>query len=217
MSTAPRAAVGDATMRRFPAHLRIPRSPDAVPALSVTLTAVGVAFFAIIVASATSGASTSVRFPTRDPRQASDTSVSGQLYRPDGRGPFPGWRARAMSRWSSTASPRAVSTKTPVVDAGRCDGMVSGRDAVGACDALRRSIRELCAADHGNDGRVLAAWLANKTPDNVRAWITSASSFAVVAVEGADLLPEVLHRGAGKRMLHALEAQAARWGLAPSF
>ena len=106
----------------------------------------------------------------------------------------------------------------------------SEADAVAACEALRRSIRELCVADHGHDERVLAAWLANKTPQNVRAWITSPSSFSVVAVENSELrgfgliqgdgeiqmcylVPEVQHRGAGKLMLCALEAQAARWGL----
>jgi hypothetical protein len=60
-------------------------------------------------------------------------------------------------------------------------------DAVVACDVLRRSIRELCVADHGHDEQVLSAWLANKTPENVRAWITSASSFAVVAVDGSEV------------------------------
>ena len=103
-------------------------------------------------------------------------------------------------------------------------------DAVVACDVLRRSIRELCVADHGHDEQVLSAWLANKTPENVRAWITSASSFAVVAVDGSEVrgvglvqrdgeiqmcyvAPEVQYRGAGKLMLCALEEQAARWGL----
>ena len=106
----------------------------------------------------------------------------------------------------------------------------SEADAVAACDVLRRSIRELCVADHGHDEQVLSAWLANKTPENVRAWITSASSFSVVAVDGSEvrgfglvqrdgeiqmcyLVPEVQYRGAGKLMLRALEEQAARWGL----
>jgi hypothetical protein len=59
-------------------------------------------------------------------------------------------------------------------------------DAGAACDVLRRSIRELCVADHGHDEHVLSAWLANKTPENVRAWIRSASS-SVVAVEGSEV------------------------------
>jgi GNAT superfamily N-acetyltransferase len=77
---------------------------------------------------------------------------------------------------------------------------------------------------------VLSTWLANKTPKNVREWITSPSRFSVVAVDGSTvcgfgmlqrdgeiqlcyLVPEVQYRGAGKLMLRALEEQAARWGL----
>ena len=103
-------------------------------------------------------------------------------------------------------------------------------DAAAACDVLRRSIRELCVADHGHDEQVLSAWLANKTPENVRAWIASPSSFGVVADEGSEvrgfaliqsdgeiqmcyLVPEVQYRGAGKLMLRALEEQAVGWGL----
>jgi GNAT superfamily N-acetyltransferase len=103
-------------------------------------------------------------------------------------------------------------------------------DASAACVVLRRSIRELCAADHGHDEAVLASWLANKTPENVRAWLEAPGSFGVVAVEDGQvrgfalvhrhgeialcyLVPEVQHRGAGQLMLRALEDQAARWGL----
>jgi N-acetylglutamate synthase-like GNAT family acetyltransferase len=103
-------------------------------------------------------------------------------------------------------------------------------DAVAACDVLRRSIRELCVADHGNNEKVLSAWLLNKTPRNVRAWISSPTHFAVVAVEnrqvsGFGLIqqdgeiqlcyvsPDIQHRGAGKLLLTALEQQAARWNL----
>lgn len=37
-------------------------------------------------------------------------------------------------------------------------------DAIEACEALRRSITELCVADHRNDPDLLANWLRNKTP-----------------------------------------------------
>jgi hypothetical protein len=37
---------------------------------------------------------------------------------------------------------------------------------------LRRSITELCQVDHGDDPAVVANWLQNKTPDNVRSWIS---------------------------------------------
>lgn len=43
-------------------------------------------------------------------------------------------------------------------------------DAEAACQVLRRSITELCIADHQGDAQSLAAWLANKTPENVRRW-----------------------------------------------
>jgi len=110
----------------------------------------------------------------------------------------------------------------------------SEADAAAACDVLRRSIRELCVADHGGDERTLSRWLANKTPENVRAWITSPASFSVVAVDGTAicgfaliqrdgeiqmcyLAPEAQYRGAGKLMLRALEDRGREWGLAGVF
>jgi GNAT superfamily N-acetyltransferase len=105
-----------------------------------------------------------------------------------------------------------------------------GDDAAAACEVLRRSIRELCVADHQNDEKALGAWLENKTIDNVRAWIASPGNYAVVAVRDADicgfallardgtlracyLVPEVQRLGVGKAMLSALEREASRWGL----
>lgn len=103
-------------------------------------------------------------------------------------------------------------------------------DAETACDVLRRSIQELCVADHQNDGKALGAWLENKTTDNVRAWIASSHNYAVVALRDAKicgfallahdgtlrlcyLVPEVQHFGAGRAMLGALETEASRQGL----
>jgi hypothetical protein len=40
-------------------------------------------------------------------------------------------------------------------------------DAPAACEVLRRSISELCSADHLNDAVILGRWLANKTPEIV--------------------------------------------------
>ena len=104
------------------------------------------------------------------------------------------------------------------------------QDAEAACQVLRRSISELCIADHHNDEKVLSAWLRNKTPANVRTWIISDKYFSLVALrdscicgfamisrEGEIQLlygsPEVHHLGAGKLMLRALEQQALRWNL----
>lgn len=46
---------------------------------------------------------------------------------------------------------------------------------------LRRSITELCAADHQNDPLILNPWLANKTPDNLREWIAREGQVYLVA------------------------------------
>ena len=40
-------------------------------------------------------------------------------------------------------------------------------DAPAACEVIRRSISELCGADHLNDALILGRWLANKTPEIV--------------------------------------------------
>ena len=47
----------------------------------------------------------------------------------------------------------------------------NAEDTEEACQVLRRSIIELCAADHRNDPTLLTAWLSNKTPANVAAWM----------------------------------------------
>ncbi|MCW6512435.1 hypothetical protein [Lichenifustis flavocetrariae] len=40
-------------------------------------------------------------------------------------------------------------------------------DAEAAWAVLRRSILDLCQADHGHDAATLEHWLANKTPETV--------------------------------------------------
>ena len=105
---------------------------------------------------------------------------------------------------------------------------VEDTDAV--VTVLRRSITELCVADHRNDPGVLGAWLENKTAENVRTWIESPRAFMVVAeVRGAVcgvaslgvtggillcyLLPEVQSTGVGRALLAGLEAEARRQGI----
>jgi L-amino acid N-acyltransferase YncA len=98
-------------------------------------------------------------------------------------------------------------------------------DAEAACAVLVRSIKEICAPYYENDETILSQWLLNKTPANVRQWIESDRSYCVVAlnadglivgfasISGCEImlnyvLPEALHRGAGKKMLEALETYA---------
>ena len=102
-------------------------------------------------------------------------------------------------------------------------------DADQACDVLRQSISQLCAADHGNDLAILDAWLANKTPEIVAGWIGQAGSSLLLAVEGDAILgvgamtdageitlnyvaPEARFRGVSRALLKALEARAVERG-----
>jgi L-amino acid N-acyltransferase YncA len=104
------------------------------------------------------------------------------------------------------------------------------KDAKAACAVLVRSITEVCAPYYENDEEMLAQWLENKTPANVRRWIESDRSYCVVAendkgvvvgfasISGCEImlnyvLPEALHRGVGKRMLQALESHAIASGV----
>lgn len=102
-------------------------------------------------------------------------------------------------------------------------------DAAPACEVLRRSITELCVADHHDDPDILARWLANKTPKNVRSWIANPESSMLVATEGNAILavgsvtdggeitlnyvsPDARFRGVSRAMLRALEARAMARG-----
>ena len=61
-------------------------------------------------------------------------------------------------------------------------------DAHSACEVVRRSISELCAADQGNDPAILSQWLKNKTPGNVGSWIARPDNSVLVAVEHGTIL-----------------------------
>jgi acetyltransferase (GNAT) family protein len=71
------------------------------------------------------------------------------------------------------------------------------KDAEEACAVVRRSIAELSHADHQGDAATVSAWLANKTAENMRRWITQA--FVFVATEA---------------LMRQLEQQAAELGVA---
>jgi GNAT superfamily N-acetyltransferase len=103
------------------------------------------------------------------------------------------------------------------------------QDADAACDVLRRSISQLCAADHGNDSAILGRWLTNKTPEIVAGWAKQPGNSLLLAVEGHVVLgvgsvtdageitlnyvaPEARFRGVSRALLGALEARAAERG-----
>ena len=98
-----------------------------------------------------------------------------------------------------------------------------------AAAVLRRSITELCAEDHRGDAAMLAAWLANKTPDSVRRWIGNQHLFvaeedgailgvAALAPTGEITLnyvsPDARLRGVSKALVARLEQEAARLRIA---
>jgi N-acetylglutamate synthase-like GNAT family acetyltransferase len=104
-------------------------------------------------------------------------------------------------------------------------------DAPAACELLRRSIEEGCAADHERRAEILQPWLGNKTPHNVGTWFSSTSNYAVVALDGQQLaglalltqagklalcyvMPGQWRNGIGSAMMRAVEAQARAWDVA---
>jgi GNAT superfamily N-acetyltransferase len=101
----------------------------------------------------------------------------------------------------------------------------TAEDAPAACHVIRRSISELCVADHGNDPAILARWLSNKTPGTVASWIARPHSSLLVAIEQGAILavgsvtdaghvilnyvsPDARFRGVSRALLGALEARA---------
>ena len=92
-------------------------------------------------------------------------------------------------------------------------------DAREACLVVRRSITELCLADHQGDPAILQRWLANKTPANHMFVATEGDAIlgvACVTTCGEVILnyvsPDVRFRGVSKALLQRLEAKAAELG-----
>jgi GNAT superfamily N-acetyltransferase len=103
------------------------------------------------------------------------------------------------------------------------------REAFAACEVLRRSIEQLCIADHHGNAANLDRWLANKTPSIVESWISQPRSSFLVAVEDGVILavgavtdegkvtlnyvsPDARFRGVSRALLRALESRAAERG-----
>lgn len=101
-------------------------------------------------------------------------------------------------------------------------------DASAICDVLSESIQACCKADHHDDPAIVARWLANKTTENVKKWVTASDSVAFVASCGHDMLgvalltghelalcyvvPRALHQGVGKALLQSVEKEASARG-----
>jgi ribosomal protein S18 acetylase RimI-like enzyme len=102
-------------------------------------------------------------------------------------------------------------------------------DAVAACEVMRRSITELCAADHHDDPEILGRWLANKTPGIVASWIAQPGNSVILAIKNGAVvgvgavtdeghillnyvLPAARFQGVSRALLRALEAHAIEGG-----
>ena len=106
---------------------------------------------------------------------------------------------------------------------------LSAHDAADACAVVRQSILHCCACDHHHDPAILSAWLANKTPENLAVWISTPGATAWGAYRGSAMVgvallnraalalcyvvPEALHQGIGKALLHEAEAHAQALGV----
>lgn len=94
---------------------------------------------------------------------------------------------------------------------------------------LRRSITELCLADHNGDADRLERWLSNKTVAHWATWIARDDAVLLVAERDAEVVgvgaatfsgevllnyvhPEARFAGVSKALLAALEAEVWRHG-----
>ncbi|WP_425065436.1 GNAT family N-acetyltransferase [Reyranella sp.] len=106
-------------------------------------------------------------------------------------------------------------------------------DADQGCEVMKRSIRELCIADHQHKAGILDRWLANKHPDVFRGWLRQPGNSLMVAVEHGAVLavgavtdggeitlnyvsPDARFRGISRALLASLERRAVEQGNAIS-
>ena len=104
-------------------------------------------------------------------------------------------------------------------------------DAEFAIGVVRRSIAELCHADHNGDNDEIAKWLENKTSDNMGVWISEPSNVVLVAVDSDAIVgvaamtssghvtlnyvdPAARFSGVSKALLARIEQEAVSLGLA---
>ena len=69
---------------------------------------------------------------------------------------------------------------------------------------LKRSISELCIADHENRPEILERWLSNKTPEIVASWIVQPSNSMLVATNGSAIIGVGLVTDKGEINLNSL-------------
>lgn len=85
-------------------------------------------------------------------------------------------------------------------------------DAPAACHVMRRSIAELCVADHRNNQLILERWLSNKTPEIFKSWIRPDNAL-LVAVEDDRILAVGCVTDAGEITLNYVSPDARFCGV----
>jgi len=106
----------------------------------------------------------------------------------------------------------------------------TGHDAQAAVEVIRRSISELCTADHRGDPATLEEWLANKTAARFRGWLARSGQYTVVVERDGTLCgvgmmgpdgsvrlcyvhPDHTRCGVGRALVDAMQSEARARGM----
>ena len=86
-------------------------------------------------------------------------------------------------------------------------------DATSAIDVLRRSITELCEADHGFREAEIADWVASKTETSWGAWLARRDARVIVAQFSGDVVGVGMIDSLGKILLNYVSPNARFMGV----
>ncbi len=86
-------------------------------------------------------------------------------------------------------------------------------DAAEAISTLRRSITELCIADHRNDPAEIEGWLGNKTVEAWRNWISLDGAVVLVAERGSKIIGVGMATLSGDILLNYVHPEARFGGV----
>ncbi len=89
-------------------------------------------------------------------------------------------------------------------------------DAKAAIHTLRRSISELCNADHGNNPAALEKWIANKTETSWHGWLERTDRLVLVAEQNGLILGVGMMSTTGEVMLNYVDPDARFGGISKS-
>ncbi len=86
--------------------------------------------------------------------------------------------------------------------------------AIQACDILIRSIQQVCMPYYNFDTEIEKEWLSNKTPENVKQWVTSPNNIGLVAIDtNKNVVGFILATRSGHILLNYIEPQLRGQGI----